>query len=76
VLASHWEQRWEPPSASLIAKNLEVISDVHIAAKVRKDLFLDEKIPRNESDQKYVRVVDTRYCGRKRKPPKFPHTKD
>jgi hypothetical protein len=27
----------------------EVIPDVDIAAKVRKDLFLNEKIPRHES---------------------------
>jgi len=31
---------------------------VDIAAKVGKDLFLDEKIPKHESGQGYVRVVD------------------
>jgi hypothetical protein len=36
----------------------EVIPDVDIAAKVGKDLFLDEKIPRHESGQGYVRVVE------------------
>ena len=55
--ASHRDQRWEPPSASLIERDPEVIPDVDIAAKVRKDLFLDEKIPRHESGQGYVRVV-------------------
>ena len=55
--ASHREQRWEPPSASLIEREPEVIPDVDIAAKVGKDHFLDEKIPRHESGQGYVRVV-------------------
>jgi hypothetical protein len=58
VHASHREQRWEPPSASLIEREPEVIPDVDIAAKVGKDLFLDEKIPRHESGQGYVRVVE------------------
>jgi hypothetical protein len=31
-----------------------VIPDVDIAAKVGKDLFLDEKIPRHESGQGYA----------------------
>jgi hypothetical protein len=60
VHASHREQRWEPPSActaSMIERDPEVIPDVDIAAKVGKDLFLDEKIPRHESGQEYVRVV-------------------
>jgi hypothetical protein len=57
VHASHREQRWEPPSASLIERDPEAIPDVDIAAKVGKDLFLDEKIPRHESGQGYVRVV-------------------
>jgi hypothetical protein len=35
-----------------------VIPDVDIAAKVGKDLFLVEKIPRNESGQGYVRLVE------------------
>jgi hypothetical protein len=58
VHASHQEQRWEPPSASLIERDPEVIPDVDIAAKVGKDLFLDEKIPRHESGQGYARVVE------------------
>ena len=58
VHASHREQRWEPPSASLIELDPEVIPDVDIAAKVGKDLFLDEKIPRHESGQGYVRIVE------------------
>jgi hypothetical protein len=58
VHASHREQRWEPPSASLIERDPEVIPDVDLAAKVGKDLFLDEKIPRHESGQGYVRVVE------------------
>jgi hypothetical protein len=45
------EQQWEAPSASLIEKDLEAIPDVTIAAKFGKDFFLDEKIPRHESDQ-------------------------
>ena len=56
--ASHREQRWEPSSASLIERDPEVIPDVDIAAKVGKDLFLDEKIPRHGSGQGYVRVVE------------------
>jgi hypothetical protein len=35
-----------------------VIPDVHIPAKVGKDLVLDEKIPRLGSGQGYVRVVE------------------
>ena len=58
VHAWHREQRWEPPSASLIERDPEVIPDVDIAVKVGKDLFLDEKIPRHESGQGYVRVVE------------------
>jgi hypothetical protein len=49
---------WESPSASLIEQDPEVIPDVDIAAQVGKDLFLDEKIPRHESGQGYVRVVE------------------
>ena len=56
--ASHWEQRWEPPLASLIERDPEVIPDVDIAAKVGTDLILDEKIPRHESGRGYVRVVE------------------
>ena len=54
-----------------------MIPDVDIAAKVGKDLFLDEKIPRLKSGQGYVRVVEHAigYCGRTRKTPKFSHTK-
>jgi len=58
VHAWHREQRWEPPSASLIERDPEVIPDVDVAAKVGKDLFLDEQIPRHESSQGYVRVVE------------------
>ena len=43
---------------SLIERDPEVIPDVDIAAKVGKDLFLDEKISRHESGQGYVRVVE------------------
>jgi hypothetical protein len=35
-----------------------VIPDVDIAAQVGRHLFLDEKIPRHESGQGYVRVVE------------------
>jgi hypothetical protein len=35
-----------------------VVPDVDIAAQVGRDLFLDEKIPRHESGQGYVRVVE------------------
>ena len=38
VHASHWEQRWEPPLASLIERDPEAIPDVDIAVKVGKDL--------------------------------------
>jgi hypothetical protein len=58
VHASHREQEWESPSASLIEQDPEVIPDVDIAAQVGKDFFLDEKIPRHESGQGYVRVVE------------------
>ena len=43
------------PRATL---NREVVPDVDIAAQVGKDFFLDEKIPRHESGQGYVRVVE------------------
>jgi hypothetical protein len=58
VHASRRQQRWEPSSASLIERHPELIPDVDIAAIVGKDLFLDEKIPRHESGQGYVRVVE------------------
>jgi hypothetical protein len=58
VHASHREQGWESPSASLIEQDPEVVPDVDIAAQVGKDFFLDEKIPRHESGQGYVRVVE------------------
>jgi hypothetical protein len=35
-----------------------VVPDVDIAAHVDRDLFLDERIPRHESGQGYVRVVE------------------
>jgi hypothetical protein len=58
VHASHREKEWKSPSASLIETDPEVIPDVDIAAQVGRDLFLDEKIPRHESGQGYVRVVE------------------
>ena len=58
VHASHREMEWESPSASLIEKDPEVIQDVDIAAHVGRDFFFDEKIPRHESGQGYVRVVE------------------
>jgi hypothetical protein len=57
VHASHREKEWESPSASLIEKD-PVVPDVDIAAHVGRDFFLDEKIPRHESGQGYVRVVE------------------
>ena len=57
VHASHREE-WESPSASLIEKDPEVVPGVDIAAHVGKDIFLDERIPRHESGQGYVRVVE------------------
>ena len=35
-----------------------MIPDVDTAAQVGRDLFFDEKIPRHESGQGYVRVVE------------------
>jgi hypothetical protein len=35
-----------------------VVPDVDIAAHVGRDFFLDGKIPRHESGQGYVRVVE------------------
>jgi hypothetical protein len=58
VHASHREKEWESPSASLIEKDPEVVPDVDIAAHVGRDFFLDEKIPRHESGQGYMRVVE------------------
>ena len=58
VYASHREKEWESPSASLIEQDPEVIPDVDIAAHVGRDFFFDEKIPRHESGQGYVRVVE------------------
>ncbi len=58
VHASNREKEWESTSASLIEKDPEVIPDVDIAAQAGRDLFLDEKIPRHESGQGYVRVVE------------------
>jgi hypothetical protein len=58
VHASHREQEWESPSASLIEQDPEVVPDVDIAAQVGKDFFLDEKIPRHELGQGYLRVVE------------------
>jgi len=60
VRVSHREQKWEveAPSASLFEGDPELILDVDIAAKVSKDVFLDEKIPKHESSQGYMRVVE------------------
>ena len=41
----------------MIEKDPEVVPDVDIAAQVSRDFFLDEKIPRHEYGQGYVRVV-------------------
>ena len=35
-----------------------MVPDVDIAAHVGRDFFLDEKFPRHESGQGYVRVVE------------------
>jgi hypothetical protein len=35
-----------------------VVPDVDIAAQVGRDFFLDEKIPRHESGQGYVKVLE------------------
>jgi hypothetical protein len=56
--ASHREKEWESPSASLIEQDPEVVPDVDIAVQVGRDFFFDEKIPRHESGQGYVRVVE------------------
>jgi hypothetical protein len=59
VHASHRDKEWESLSASLIEKDPEVVPDVDIVAShVGRDFFLDEKIPRHESGQGYVRVVE------------------
>jgi hypothetical protein len=58
VHASHREQWWEPPSVSLTDRDPEVIPDGDIAVHMGKDFFFDEKIPRHESCQGYVRVVE------------------
>jgi len=58
VHASHRKKEWESPSASLIEQDSEVVPDVDIAAQVGRDLFFDEKIPRHESGQGYVRIVE------------------
>jgi hypothetical protein len=58
VHASHREKEWESLSASLIEKDPEVVPDVDIAAQVDRDFFLDEKIPRHESGQGYVKVLE------------------
>jgi hypothetical protein len=41
-----------------------VVPDVDIAAHVGRDFFLDEKIPRHESGQGYVRVME--HSGKER----------
>ena len=47
-----------PARVQSIEQDPEVIPDVDIAAQVGKDFFLDEEIPRHESGQGYVRVVE------------------
>jgi hypothetical protein len=61
----HIGNRWEPPSASLIERDPEVIPDVDIAAHVGKDLFLDENIPRHEVREGRTSVVWQCSFGRK-----------
>jgi hypothetical protein len=58
VHASHREKEWESQSALLIEKDPAVVPDMDIAVHVGRDFFLDEKIPRHESGQGYVRVVE------------------
>ncbi len=58
VHASHRKKEWESPSASLNEEDPEVVPDVDIASQVGRVLFLDKKIPRHESGQGYVRVVE------------------
>ena len=65
VHASHREQEWESPSASLIEQDPEVVPDVDIAAQVVKDFFLDEKIPRHELGQGY-RMTHAKFWKGKR----------
>ena len=66
VHASHRVMEWESPSASLIEQDPDVVPDVDIAAQVGRDFFLDEKIPRHESGQGYVRLWSTQLCGKTR----------
>ena len=75
---SHREQRWETPSASLIEWDPEEIPDVDIAARVGRDLSLDEKLPRHESGHGYVRLVEHLVMRKERKPQRFhiPRTDD
>jgi hypothetical protein len=58
-------------AASLNERDPEVIPDVDIAAKVGKDLFLDEKIQRHESGQGYVRVVKHSVLWKEKEASKF-----
>jgi hypothetical protein len=76
VHASHREQGWESPSASLIEQDPEVVPDVDIAAQVGKDFFLDEKIPRHESGQGYVRVVEQSIMWKETEPLRSSLTRD
>jgi hypothetical protein len=52
VHASHREQVWESPSASLIEQDPEVIPDVDIASQVGKDLFSSMRRSRGMSRAK------------------------
>ena len=76
VHASHREQEWESPSASLIEQDPEVVPDVNIAAQVGKDFFLDEKIPRHELGQRYVRVVEQSIMWKETEPLRSSLTRD
>jgi hypothetical protein len=52
----------EAPSSSLFEEDPEVNPDVDIAAKIGKDFFVDEKIPRH--GQGYVRVMEHSVMGK------------
>ena len=56
----HTGKNGESPSASQIERDPEAIPDVDIAARlsVGRDILLDKKLPRHESGQGYVRVVE------------------
>jgi hypothetical protein len=56
--ATELDHIWGVWGASLIEKDPEVVPDEDIAAQVGRDFFLDEQIPRHESGQGYVKVVE------------------